>query len=362
MNELRKKKRDAYKKKSITKESTRRVSQDLYEKGYCLYENKRYGDAADLFLQVLDQDPADTDAMLNLAGCLISMGHFTRAVETLKYAADIDPDDHLIRYNLGRALANMGRISEARQELRKCLSSECPRDIKNQAERLSSILDKLKCDEGISVEKEVMCSELFLEAQQLFYRSKYGEAIQIYEQILKIKPNHAASIANIGLCYESMGDLGRALEYCRRAHRLDESNPLSLMNMGRIFLRQGYDQKAEEYIQKGLKKVSPVTPFRDIFRIAAFFVDTGRYVQGETFIKDQLRKFKGNVQLTFLLGVVLAKQEKLSEAQEVWMEIEDECEKAKEYIWRARKVMRGEITLEEADFSTLIVTETMEVL
>jgi len=159
-----------------------------------------------------------------------------------------------------------------------------------------------------------------------------------------------------------MGDLGKALEYSGRAHQLEEGDPLILMNMGRIFHLQGYDQKAEEYIQKGLKQVSPVTPPRDIFRIAAILVEMGRYIQGETFIKDQLREFKGNIQLTFLLGVLRAKQGKLSGAQEVWRDIKDECESARVYIERARKVMRGEMTLEEADFRTMVVTKTMEVL
>ena len=362
MDELRKKKREAHKRKSATKESARRVSHDLYEKGSRLYENKRYGDAADLFLRVLDLDPSDMDAMIALAACHISMCHFTEAAKTLNYAADIDPDDHLIRYDLGYALACMGRISEARQELRRCLKPNVPRDIKEAAEKLSSILDKLKSDEAISLEKEAMCRDLFLEAQQLLYSQRYREAIQIYEQILKIKPNHAASIANIGACYERMGDLGKALEYFRRAHQLEEGDPLILMNMGRIFHLQGYDQKAEDYIQKGLKQVSPFTPPRDIFRIAAILIEVGRYILGETFIKDQLREFKGNVQLTFLLGVLLAKQGKLSDAQEVWREIKGECERARVYIERAIKVMRGEMTLDEADFRTMVVTETMEVL
>jgi tetratricopeptide (TPR) repeat protein len=234
--------------------------------------------------------------------------------------------------------------------------------MKEDAEKLISILDKLKSDEAISIEKEVMCQDLFLEAQQLLYSQRYREAIQIYEQILKIKPNHAASVANIGVCYEHMGDLEKALKYFRSAYQLDESDTLSLMNMGRIFHRQGCDQKAEEYIQKGLKQVSPVTPPRDIYRIAAFLVEMGRYIQGETFIKDQLRELKGNVQLTFLLGVAMAKQGKLSEAQEVWREIENECKEAKDYIEIAEKILKGKSTLEEADFKTMLVARTMEVL
>jgi tetratricopeptide (TPR) repeat protein len=358
----RKKKGEAQEKKSVTKESARRVSQDPYEEGYRLYENKRYGEAAELFLRVLDTDPLNIDASVALASCLMFMGYFTEAARTLKYAADIDPDDPLIRYNLGYALVCMGRISEARQELGRCLKPEFPRDIRQQAERLSSILDKLKCDEGISFEKEVMCYNLFLEAQQLLYNQRYEEAIQIYEQILKIKPNHAASFANIGLCYERMGDLEKALEYSRRALELDEGDPLSLMNMSRIFHRQGCDQKAEEYMQKGLKQVSPVTPPRDIFRIATILVEMGRYAEGERFLKDQLRERSGNIQLTFLLGVAMAKQGKLSEAQEVWRQIKDECEEARKYMEAAEKVLTGEKTLEEADFRMLIVAKTMETL
>jgi tetratricopeptide (TPR) repeat protein len=362
VNELGKKKGKAQKRKRMTRDSTRRLSQDLCEKGYRLYENKRYGEAADLFLRVLDLDPLDMDALIGLAGCHISMSHSTEAVRLLKIAADIDPDDPLIRYYLGYALGYMGRISEARQELRRCLKPHVPLDIKEDAERLSSILDKLKSDEAISIEKEVMCRDLFREAQQLLYRQRYMEAIQIYEHVLKIKPNHAASVANIGVCYERMGDLGRALEYSKRAHQLDESDPLSLMNMGRIFHRQGCDQKAEEYIQKGLKQVSPASPPRDIFRIAAILVEIGRYMQGEKFINDRLRELRGNVQLTFLLGVAMAKQGKLSDAQEVWREIEDECEEAKEYIEMAEKILMGKKTLEEADFKTLAVARTMEIL
>lgn len=358
----RKKKGEAQRRKSVTEDSARRVSQGLYEKGHRLYENKRYGEAAELFLRVLEADPLDMEARVALAGCLMFMGHFTEAAKNLKYVADVDPDDPLIRYNLGYALACMGRISEARRELRRCLKPESPRDIKQQAKKLSSVLDKLKCDEGISFEKEVMCYNLFLEAQRLLYNQGYEEAIQIYEQILKIKPKHAASFANIGMCYEHMGDLEKALEYSKRAYELDKSDPLSLMNMSRISHRQGYNQKAEEYMQKALKQVSPVTPLRDIFRIATTLVEMGRYSEGERFLKEQLRERRGDTQLTFLLGVAMAKQGKLSEAQKVWRKIENECKEAKEYIKLAEEIIRGGKTMEKADFKTLIVAKTIEVL
>jgi hypothetical protein len=58
----------------------------------------------------------------------------------------------------------------------------------------------------------------------------------------------------------------------------------------------------------------------------------------------------------------MAKQGKLSEAQEVWREIENECKEAKDYIEIAEKILKGKSTLEEADFKTMLVARTMEVL
>jgi tetratricopeptide (TPR) repeat protein len=358
----RRKNGQAKEKKKAKGEPASRFSRELLEKGYRLYADKRYGEAAELFVRVLDADPWDTDAMVALAGCLMYMGHFTQAARILKHAAEVHPDDPLIRYNLGYALACMGRLSEARRELRRCLKPGSPQDIKQQAEMLTSALNKLKSDEGIPFEKEVMCHNLFLEAQRLLVNQQYKEAIQVYMQILKIKPNHAASFANIGLCYERIGNLEKALEYFRRAHELDESDPLTLLNMSHIFHRQGCDRKAEEYMRKGLKQVSPVTPPRDIYRIATILVEMGKLGEGEQFLKDQLRKRSGDIQLTFFLGVAMAKQGKLSEAQQVWRQIKDECKEARKYMEAAEKVLKGEKTLEEADFRMLIVAKTMEVL
>jgi cytochrome c-type biogenesis protein CcmH/NrfG len=88
----------------------------------------------------------------------------------------------------------------------------------------------------------------------------------------------------------------------------------------------------------------------------------GKLGEGEQFLKDQLRKRSGDIQLTFFLGVAMAKQGKLSEAQQVWRQIKDECKEARKYMEAAEKVLKGEKTLEEADFRMLIVAKTMEVL
>jgi len=333
---------------------------DLYRKGYRLYKKRRYGEAADLLRKALELDQEDVDTRIALAGCLQGMGRHTEAAEMMKETVYLDPADPLIRYNLAYFLACMGRISEAREEAARCLQCECTQELREKARRLTAVLGELKPDEGLPFEKEVRCYELFKEAQRLLYGQRYREAIRIYEQILELKPSHAASINNIGLCQLSLGDSREALNIFRRAAQLDRYDALSLMNIANILQKQGDNKQAEEHIQKALKLVTPTITFRDLLRIAILLIEMRRYGEGEKFLRESLKKRDGDIQLTFLLGVTMARQGEFKEALEAWKKIADRCQEARQYMERAEAVIRGETALEQTSFKPKLVANTTE--
>ena len=101
------------------------------------------------------------------------------------------------------------------------------------------------------------------------YQGKYEDAVQYYEQSIKIKqkllsPTHsdlAASYNNLGLVYGNMGDYSKALSYYEKAveigkKTLSENHPdfaLSYNNIGSVYNNMGEYSKALSYYEKALE-------------------------------------------------------------------------------------------------------------
>lgn len=64
------------------------------------------------FRHVLEIDPEDDDASVNLAGLLANLGHTTEAAAAFEHSAQLRPDATVL-FNLGAAREQAGRHKEA---------------------------------------------------------------------------------------------------------------------------------------------------------------------------------------------------------------------------------------------------------
>ena len=119
--------------------------------------------------------------------------------------------------------------------------------ISNIHKRLSVQTERLPVD----LQNETFESqELFRRAEACIVRGNFDKAEELLAEALKISPDNPIYLSYYGLCVGMVGDLGEAEKYCLRATKLSPSNPIILVNLGRVFLEQGYRKEARDQFSR----------------------------------------------------------------------------------------------------------------
>ena len=319
--------------------------EELYAKGAELYENERYVAALEALSEAYRKDPDDVDTIILLAGCYLNIAHFTQAARLLLDADKLDPKNPMIKYNLGYALLCMGRLNDAIRCMKKCLSLNPEAEIKKMAKRAINsrkhFSKKLENNYIISLEEEFDCEDKFLLAQKHLYNKQFDKAITFYEEILEKKPNFHRAIQNIGVCYIQDGKPKKALRYFERALSISPTDDLCLGNLAHAYYLLGDYGKSQEYSEKSMKNVNDPL-LRDLLRLITLFIEIEQF----NFARELLSRYRGvhnNNQLTFLSGVLYAKQKEYPAAKEEFQIIRKYSTVASEYFENAKALADGKI-------------------
>lgn len=93
--------------------------------------------------------------------------------------------------------------------------------------------------------------ELFIKARQLHYDNQFPQAIGLYQDILKIDPQHQETLHFLGLAYAQSGDMGSALEHLLHALAIKPEAGL-LNNLANVYKRTQQLDKAVDYYRQAL--------------------------------------------------------------------------------------------------------------
>ena len=130
-----------------------------------------------VFLRVTEIDPTYADGWVNVGRVRVQEGNTAGAQEVLKKAIEIDGELAKSHYFYALTLKTQGKYDEALTHLRKALS-KYPRDrvVRNQAGRI------------------------------LFLKRQYSEAIQEFQETLRVDPEDLQAHYNLMLCYQGLGN------------------------------------------------------------------------------------------------------------------------------------------------------------
>ena len=86
----------------------------------------------------------------------------------------------------------------------------------------------------------------------LVARKEYALAAKAYEEILKQEPRNAPLLNKIGICYQQLGDIGRARRYYKKATSADKNFASAINNLGTLEYTEKRYGKAIKYFKKAL--------------------------------------------------------------------------------------------------------------
>lgn len=183
-------------------------------------------------------NPRDADAALSYGKALRATGQKSQAAAVLEQATIAHPGNKAVLAGYGRALADNGNFQRAFDVLTRAHSPDDPdwRILSAQG----AVLDQL---------------------------GRFEEARQYYASALKIAPEEASVLSNLGLSYVLAKDLPRAEEIMRRANSRPDADQRVRLNLALVVGLQGRLAEAESIAKADQPADEAATNVADLRRL-----------------------------------------------------------------------------------------------
>lgn len=189
----------------------------------------RYEEALNLYDQAIALGPNSAMAQVGRGHALLYLDRMEEAQKAIFKALELDtniPEGHIV---LGKIYYDLGRIQMARQEFEKVYAQN-PNNIE--------ILFYL----GVVNE--------YNGDQRYGKGFASGEAIQYYERVLKVNPDHLKARTNLGNVYARTGDWEKAKKEFEKASASAANSAYAHYNLGYIYDELGLKHESiEEYLK-----------------------------------------------------------------------------------------------------------------
>ena len=173
--------------------------EDLYGEALNLYTDRQYSQAKDVLHEILNSDPNHLNANLLMAHVLYEQGIEDVATFYAKKTLKISPSNE----NAADLLQRL-QFAPAKKEF------------------VHSTIEK---EDVVSNEKSFDdVDTLYEEAYDLFNQGDLDTARELLEELLSIDDTHVEATALMGFVYRMGGIFPKAVEYARKASKLDKNN------------------------------------------------------------------------------------------------------------------------------------------
>jgi superkiller protein 3 len=182
---------------------------ELFERGNAAQSQGRYEDAEQTWRRVLQIDPNNVDAHINLGFTLYLQGKLEEAIPAYRRAIELNPESALAYNNLGFALSDQGKLDEAIAAY-------------NRAIQLNPEYALAYNNLGIALRNQ----------------GKLDEAIAAYRTALRLPDEQATSASAhtlahtaLGYALQQQGNLQEAISQYQTALQLDPEFPQAITNL-----------------------------------------------------------------------------------------------------------------------------------
>lgn len=228
------------------------------EIGLRFHRNGQLREAETIYLQVLQHDPRNADAM-HLLGVLAQQANESAtSVEMIRRAIEVKPDMPVFHYNLSEAHRTLGNFTLAEESLRRTV--ELAPDYRDAHNNLGVVLLELRrapeaeaaCREAVDIDPEFAAGWNNL-GNALRFQERYPEAIEAYEQANRLRDDFAEAWHNLGVCQGRMGNAAAAVESLKTAIRLKPEAADVHNNLGVMYYRLGRPTEASRSLTTAIK-------------------------------------------------------------------------------------------------------------
>ena len=216
-------------------------------------EQGDYQTAIDALGEVLKSDPDNISIYSKLAELLVAKGKTSEAIqqyavmgaayqknrlykkaqEAFQKILELDPNQVEARINLAQIYIKQGSESDAKKEFLTVA----------EIYLRQGDLDKAQVYARKSVELKGI-EAYYILGQTLFKKKQFGEAKTEFDNLLRFKVNHVGGLTHLGLVYLELNQLDKAAEQFAKAQKIDKDNPKILEALAELNLKKGAKDEA----------------------------------------------------------------------------------------------------------------------
>lgn len=260
---------------------------DIYNKACALQEEENWYAASQYFIEVVNLNPAFSDAWFRLADCSYKLGEFDLAFQYLTSAEKYEKNNSSIKNLKGMILLALGQTEEARSIFNEVLKTY-PNDIDAH----------------------------FGLAEIELYDGKFSGAETQYVEALKRQNSNRKALLSLALVCAETKRYAQAEEYLRQAINYYSGEPEVHYFAAIIYMMKGDYKSAEKHARIAVEIKGDYEKAYEL--LASVLYSQTRYDEVIDLCDYLISKNRKNEAAWYLKGVSLAKQGLDKEAIEIW--------------------------------------------
>jgi len=281
----------------------------------CYYGKGQLEQALNVIDQALDES-MDSRLLELHADCLLELGNWKDAVNSLEKALRISPNRSQTLYRLGTVYLYYGELLEALRCFQGCcnVDSTNPHYWEMKAE---THLELGQLKEAVASFKKALRYgvEPGIHARIAYCYVKLDDikrGIKHYQKALKYEPDNYDVLCNLAAVYQHVGKPLKALNLLERAYGLNANDPILLNNYAYTLVHLGRTRKASEYYKRALE-LAPNHPII-LYNLSVCYAEKGHWEEAIKTLNTLLEAEPNHTGGWILLGNIYEKMSHFAEA------------------------------------------------
>jgi Tfp pilus assembly protein PilF len=209
---------------------------DLYEAGMNSFCKGGYENAERYFREILKINPRFADILNKMGIVYHQTNRLPQAVEAFEKALEVNPGYTEASLNLAITYSDLGKYEKSREVFERASRSK---------DKSSTEMDPFV--KGKLANEHLKIGNIYLELRML------DQAVEEYKKALRLAPNFADIITQLGIAYRDKGEYDKAIEEFNRAKQANAQYTPARLHLGITYYSRGFYGLAEEEWQEALR-------------------------------------------------------------------------------------------------------------